>query len=135
MSTDATHGEGAAAPDPILLAIECHRRADAAYDAALVAGRRSAYVEMTERRAYWGLVETAPTTLAGCVSCAPISPAMPHVTSNRPRLHDYNPERGWHFGPRLLRNLRDVLERIEQAAALACQSGGQSNSPSVLLAI
>jgi hypothetical protein len=123
MTGDATSGKGASAPDPILLAIERHRKADAAWDSAIMAERNRPMANrddedegarVAEHRAFWGLVETAPTTLEGCRAlCAHLA----RYAQRNPQwaeTRDYDDTRGRQFGPRLLGNLRDALEQIER---------------------
>jgi hypothetical protein len=103
-------------PDPILRAIERHRLADAALDAAIAADNDEEAKDLTmaaELRAFWGLVEVRPTTAKGiwalCDHLADYSARLDLVSDRA----DYNRARRWRFMPRLLENIRDALTEIE----------------------
>ena len=103
-------------PDPILQAIERHRLADAAFDAAIAADNDEEAKDLTmgaELRAFWGLVEVRPTTAKGiwalCDHLAQYSARLDLVSDRT----DYNRSRAWRFMPRLLENIRDALVLIE----------------------
>jgi hypothetical protein len=102
---------------PILAAIERHRLASAALNAAMLAGQSEERIEVTvdaEVRAFWGLVEVYPKTAesawALCDYLSEYASREEQVCERR----DYQPRRGWRFLPRLLENLRDAIERIER---------------------
>lgn len=103
-------------PDPILPAIERHRLADAAFDAAIAADNDEETKDLTmaaELRAFWGLVEVRPTTAKGiwalCDHLAEYSARLDLVSDRT----DYNRARGWRFMQRLLENIRDAVREIE----------------------
>jgi hypothetical protein len=99
--------------DPIFVAIERHRRADAAYDTAIAtrAANDDDSAMQAERRAYWGLVETVPTTLAG------IHALCDHLARYAERDEQWAEVGDGEFGLRLLENIRAAMERIPQSDA------------------
>lgn len=121
MTSKMTTRKGAPSrPDPILGAIERHRRADAAYEAAL-AGRREdeiARAMQAERGTFWGLVENSPTTLPGIAAlCAHLVKYAAREPNYCERV-DYDRARGWNFGVQLLTNILGALAKIEQGGSL-----------------
>ena len=103
-------------PDPILQAIERHRLADLAFDAAIAADDDEEAKDLTmaaELRAFWGLVEVRPTTAKGIWAlCDHLAEYFARVNVASDGI-DYNRARGWRFMPRLLENIRDALVLIE----------------------
>jgi hypothetical protein len=100
-------------PDPIFLVIERHRRADAACETA-IATRAAADDDsamQAERRAYWRLVETVPTTLAG------IHALCEHLERYAKRDEQWAEVGDGEFGLRLLANIREAVERIPRGDA------------------
>lgn len=113
MSTAETR-EAAQAHDPILLAILRHAKADLAYDAAIADGKAdddNSAME-AEHRTRWALVETAPTTLTGCRELCAHLARYAQRDRQWSETRDYDRERDWQFGPRLLGNIRDALAKL-----------------------
>jgi hypothetical protein len=120
VSDDTTKTEGASSRhDPILAAIERHRLADAAFDAA-IAGPQLEEDKLglmdAETRALWGLVEVRPTTLKGiwalCDHLAEYAAREALVSARK----DYNHGRNWSFLSRLLEKIRDAVDGIRNRA-------------------
>jgi hypothetical protein len=107
MTSDTIREKAASTPDPIFLVVERHRRAAAAYDTAIAAREADDDGAIkAERRAYWGLVETVQTTLAG------IGVLCDHRGRYAKRNEQWAEVRDGEFGVRLLANIRDALAQI-----------------------
>lgn len=117
MGATTTTGGPRNGSDPILVAINQHRAADAAVAAMNARNARSdleiEIAMQAEDRAFWSLVEVRPTTATGvwalCDHLAEYAMDDDLVSERS----DYNRERGWCFMTRLLENIRDALEKIE----------------------